>query len=164
MKRKRYTAEKIIAMLQEHEAGASVPELSRRHGIAENTIYRWKSKFGGMEISEATRLRELEGENAKLKRLLAEAERDQGSAERARPGKMVTAAQRRRAVEHLKSRRFRERCACQFVGFSRSAARYRLKAHHDTKLRVRLKALAEQYPPLRLPDAARDAEDRRPRD
>jgi putative transposase len=72
MKRKRYTAEKIIAMLKEHEAGASVPELSRRHGIAENTIYRWKSKFGGMEVSEAKRLRELEAENSKLKRLLAE--------------------------------------------------------------------------------------------
>ncbi len=72
MKRKRYTAEKIMAMLQEHEAGASVPELSRRHGIAENTIYRWKSKFGGMEVSEAKRLRELEAEHAKLKRLLAE--------------------------------------------------------------------------------------------
>jgi putative transposase len=72
MKRKRYTAEKIMAMLKEHEAGASVPELSRRHGIAENTIYRWKSKFGGMEVSEAKRLRELEAENSKLKRLLAE--------------------------------------------------------------------------------------------
>jgi len=72
MKRKRYTAEKIMAMLQEHEAGASVPALSRRHGIAENTIYRWKSKFGGMEVSEAKRLRELEAENSKLKRLLAE--------------------------------------------------------------------------------------------
>ena len=72
MKRKHYTAEKIIAMLQEHEAGASVPELSRRHGVAENTIYRWKSKFGGMEVSEAKRLCELEAENSKLKRLLAE--------------------------------------------------------------------------------------------
>ncbi len=72
MKRKRYTAEKIIAMLKEVDAGASVPELSRRHGIAENTIYRWKSKFGGMEVSEAKRLRELEAENSKLKRLLAE--------------------------------------------------------------------------------------------
>jgi putative transposase len=72
MKRKRYTAEKIIAMLKEHEVGALVPESSRRHGIAENTIYRWKSKFGGMEVSEAKRLRELEAENSKLKRLLAE--------------------------------------------------------------------------------------------
>ena len=72
MKRKRYTEEQIIGILKEHEAGVSVPDLSRRHGVAENTIYRWKSKFGGMEVSEAKRLRELETENAKLKKLLAE--------------------------------------------------------------------------------------------
>lgn len=58
MKRKNYTEEQIISILKEHEAGASVPDLSLRHGVAENTIYRWKSKFGGMEVSEAKRLRE----------------------------------------------------------------------------------------------------------
>ena len=79
MKRKRYTEEKIISILKEHEAGASVPDLARRHGVAENTIYRWKSKFGGMEVNEAKRLRELEAENAKLKRLLAEAELDKAA-------------------------------------------------------------------------------------
>ena len=79
MKRKRYTEEKIISILKEHEAGASVPELSRRYGIAENTIYRWKSKFGGMEVSDAKRLRELEAENRKLKRLLGEAELDKAA-------------------------------------------------------------------------------------
>ena len=79
MKRKRYSEEKIISILKEHEAGASVPDLSRRHGIVENTIYRWKSKYGGMEISEAKRLRELESENAKLKKLLAEAELDKAA-------------------------------------------------------------------------------------
>ncbi len=72
MKGKCYPEEKIMAMLKAVDAGVSVPELSRRHGVAENTIYRWQSKFGGMEISEARRLRELEAENAKLKRLLAE--------------------------------------------------------------------------------------------
>ena len=79
MKRKRYTEEKIICILKEHEAGASVPDMARRYGIAENTIYRWKSKFGGMEVSEAKRLRELEQENAKLKRLLGEAELDKAA-------------------------------------------------------------------------------------
>jgi putative transposase len=79
MKRKRYTEEKIISILKEHEAGASVPDLSRRRGIVENTIYRWKSKYGGMEVSEAKRLRDLESENAKLKRLLAEAELDKAA-------------------------------------------------------------------------------------
>jgi len=79
MKRKRYTEEKIISILKEHEAGASVPDMARRYGIAENTIYRWKSKFGGMEVSEAKRLRELEQENAKLKRVLGEAELDKSA-------------------------------------------------------------------------------------
>jgi putative transposase len=79
MKRKQYSEEKIISILKEHEAGASAKELSRRHGVAENTVYRWKAKFGGMEVSEARRLRELEAENAKLKRLLAEAELDKAA-------------------------------------------------------------------------------------
>jgi putative transposase len=79
MKRKRYSEEKIISILKEHEAGASVPDLSRRYGIVENTIYRWKSKYGGMEVSEAKKLRQLEAENAKLKKLLAEAELDKAA-------------------------------------------------------------------------------------
>jgi len=87
MKRKRYSEEKIISILKEHEAGASVPDIARRHGIAENTIYRWKSKFGGMEVSEAKRLRELEAENAKLKRLLGEAELDKAALKELLEGK-----------------------------------------------------------------------------
>ncbi len=79
MKRKQYREEKIISILKEHEAGASVPDLARRHGVAENTIYRWKSKFGGMDVSDAKKLRALEQENQKLKRLLAEAELDKAA-------------------------------------------------------------------------------------
>ena len=76
MKGKRYTEEKIIGILKEHEAGAKVADLMRRHGISEQSFYRWKSKYGGMEVSEAKRLKELEQENARLKKLLAEAELD----------------------------------------------------------------------------------------
>ena len=79
MKRKRYTEEKIISILKEHEAGASAQDLARRHSVAENTVYRWKAKFGGMTVPEARRLRELEAENLKLKRLLAEAELDKAA-------------------------------------------------------------------------------------
>ncbi len=76
MKRKRYTEEQIIGILKAHEAGAKVGDLVREHGFSEQSFYRWKSKYGGMEVSEAKRLRELEAENARLKKLLAEAELD----------------------------------------------------------------------------------------
>ena len=77
MKRKRFTEEQIISILKEHEAGAKPAELARRYGFSENTLYNWKAKFGGMEVSDAKRLKELEAENAKLKKLLAESLLDQ---------------------------------------------------------------------------------------
>src|SRR5690554_4073425 len=73
MKRKRFSEEQIIGVLKEAEAGAKTADLARRHGVSEATIYNWKSKYGGLEVSEARRLKELESENAKLKRLLADA-------------------------------------------------------------------------------------------
>ena len=87
MKRKRYTEEQIISILKEHDAGASVPDIARRHGVAENTVHRWKSKYGGMEVSEAKRLRQLEQENARLKKLLAEAELDKAGLKELLEGK-----------------------------------------------------------------------------
>ena len=73
MKRSRLSEEQVIGVLKEHEAGMATAEVCRRHGISPATFYKWKSKFGGMEVSEAKRLRALEDENAKLKKLLAEA-------------------------------------------------------------------------------------------
>ena len=76
MKRKRFTEEQIIRVLKEAEAGAKTSDLCRTHGISEATFYNWKAKFGGMDVSDAKRLKQLEAENAKLKRLLADAELD----------------------------------------------------------------------------------------
>jgi putative transposase len=73
MKRKRFTEEQIIGVLKEHELGAKTADLCRKHGISEATLYNWKSKFGGMEVSEAKRLKQLADENGKLKKLLADA-------------------------------------------------------------------------------------------
>ena len=73
MKRNRFTEEQIIGILKEHEAGVSVSDLCRKHGVSDASIYKWKAKFGGMDVSEARKLRGLEEENAKLKRLLADA-------------------------------------------------------------------------------------------
>ncbi len=79
MKRIRFTEEQIIGVLREHEAGAKTSDLARKHGISEDTLYNWKAKYGGMDVSEAKRLRALEDENRKLKKLLAEAMLDQAA-------------------------------------------------------------------------------------
>ena len=72
MKKKRYSEEQIIGILKEAEAGAKTGELCRRHGVSTNTFYRWRTKFGGMEVNEARRLRQLESENRELKQLVAD--------------------------------------------------------------------------------------------
>ena len=72
MKRSRFSDEQIIGILKEHQAGMSAGDLCRKHGISDATFYTWRKKFGGMEVSEAKRLKALEEENAKLKKLLAE--------------------------------------------------------------------------------------------
>ena len=88
--RKRHTEEQIIGILKESEAGAKTPELCRRHGISEGTFYKWKNKFGGMEISDAKKLRGLEDENRRLKNLVADLTLDTGTLDATRAGQRLT--------------------------------------------------------------------------
>lgn len=73
MKRSRFSEDQIIGILKEHEAGVSVADLCRKHGVSDASIYNWKARFGGMDVSEARRPKALEDENTRLKRLLADA-------------------------------------------------------------------------------------------
>ena len=72
MKRKRFTEEQIIGVLREQEAGAKTGDLARKHGVSEATLYNWKAKFGGMDVSDAKRLKALEDENSRLKKIVAD--------------------------------------------------------------------------------------------
>ena len=73
MKKTRYSEEQIVSILKQAEAGVKVKDLCRKHGFSDATFYNWRSRYGGMEVSDVRKLRELEAENAKLKKLLAEA-------------------------------------------------------------------------------------------
>ena len=111
MKRSRFTEEQIIGILKEHEAGVPVADLCRKHGVSNASLYNWKAKYGGMDVSEARKLKALEDENARLKKLLADAMLDNCRAEGSSRKKMVTPAAERDAVAHLQTALWDERAA-----------------------------------------------------
>ncbi|MGV7123143.1 IS3-like element ISSpma3 family transposase [Sphingopyxis sp. 550A] len=145
MKRLRFSEEQIIGVLKEAEAGAKTGELARRHGVSEATIYNWKAKYGGLEVSEAKRLRSLEDENAKLKRLLADSMLDNAALKDLLNKKMVTPAVQREAVAHLQAcHGMSERRACRVTGADRKSMRYRSQRGDDAEVREKLRELAQQ--------------------
>ncbi|MGQ2933343.1 MAG: IS3-like element ISSpma3 family transposase [Sphingopyxis sp.] len=145
MKRTRFSEEQIIGVLKEAEAGAKTGELARRHGVSEATIYNWKAKYGGLEVSEAKRLRSLEDENAKLKRLLADTMLDNVALKDLLNKKMVTPAVQREAVAHLQAcHGMSERRACRVTGADRKSMRYRSQRGDDADVREKLRELAQQ--------------------
>src|SRR4051812_48214093 len=124
MKRARFTEEQIIAVLKEHEAGAKTVDLARKHGISEATFYNWKARFGGMDVSEAKRLKQLEDENAKLKKLLAEQMLDAAALRELLSKKVVWPAAKREAVAHLKAvLGLSGRRACTIISADRTTVR-----------------------------------------
>nr|WP_156025749.1 IS3 family transposase [Sphingomonas phyllosphaerae] len=145
MKRKQFLEEQIIGILKEAEAGAVVTELCRKHGMSSATYYAWKAKFGGLEVSDAKRLRSLEEENARLKRLLADTMLDNAGLKDLLFKKVVTPAAKRQAVAHLQATLgMSERRACMVIGANRTSMRYRSCRADDGDLRSRLRELAQQ--------------------
>ncbi|HEY6521356.1 MAG TPA: IS3 family transposase [Roseiarcus sp.] len=145
MKRARFTEEQIIGVLKEHEAGAKTADLARKHGVSEATLYNWKAKYGGMDVSEAKRLKQLEEENAKLKKLLAEQMLDAAALRELLFKKMVGPAVKREGVAHLQAvMGLSERRACSIVNADRKMIRYRSCRPPDTELRTHLRDLAHE--------------------
>ncbi|NEJ74953.1 IS3 family transposase [Rhizobium phaseoli] len=145
MKKQRFTEEQIIAVLKEQEAGAKAADLCRKHGISEATFYNWKAKYGGMEVSEAKRLKALEDENARLKKLLAEQMLDAAALRELLFKKMVGPVAKRDAVTHLRTvMGLSERRACQIISADRKTIRYRSSRPPETELRAKLRDLANE--------------------
>jgi len=144
MRKSRCANEQVIAVLKEAEAGASSADVWRRHGISDQTFYRWKAKFGGMDVSEARRLKDLEEENSRLKRMVADLSLD-NQALKDLVKKMVSPEERRAAVEYLRTEyRLPQRRACALVGQPRSSQRSCHRRAEMPGLRERLVGVAHE--------------------
>ncbi|HBS6754083.1 TPA: IS3-like element ISKpn34 family transposase, partial [Klebsiella pneumoniae] len=142
--KKRFSDEQIICILREAEAGVSARELCRKHAISDATFYTWRKKYGGMEVPEVKRLKSLEEENARLKKLLAEAMLDKEALQVALGRKLLTTDQKREAVEVMcEAKGLSQRRACRLAGLSLSTCRYSAqRPAADAQLSLRITELA----------------------
>ena len=145
MKRSRFSEEQVIGILKEHEVGVSVAELCRKHAMSSATFYSWKAKFGGLEVSDARKLKSLVGGERPAEEASGRCAARQCGAEGSAVAKMVTPAARREAVAHLvEVHEMSERRACHVISADRSSIRYRARRPDDAQLRSRLRQLAQQ--------------------
>ena len=155
MPRKRFTNEQIAFALRQAENGATVDEVCRKMGMSEPTFYRWKKQFVGMGVPEIRRLKQLEDENSKLKRLVADLTLDRSMLQDVLQTKVVRPAVRREVAGHLQvAYEISERRACQATGFGRSSQRYRKRSRSAGGAAHAAEGAGSRTGPLRLPSAA----------
>ncbi|MEA9564473.1 MULTISPECIES: IS3 family transposase [unclassified Xanthomonas] len=143
--KKRFSEEQIIGFLREAEASVAIKDLCRRNGFSEASYYLWRSKFGGMSVPDAKRLKDLEAENTRLKKLLAEQLFENDLIKDAMRKKLVSAPARRTLVREWIDRGASERHALAVIGMSASALRYRQREDRNVELRERIGALAHHH-------------------
>lgn len=147
MKKSRYTEEQVIDAVKQMEAGRKAKELARELGVSEATLYAWKSKYGGLEVSEARRLRDLEQENARLKKLVAELSLDKDALQTVIRKKRMELVERRRDVALVMAKhRLSERQACKLLELDRTTYRYEPRPDRNAGLRQPMIELARQKP------------------
>nr|WP_237708141.1 IS3 family transposase [Oceanicola sp. S124] len=145
MKRSRFSEEQIIGVLKEQEAGMSTADVCRKHGVSSATFYKWKARYGGLEVSDARRLKALEEENGKLKKLLAEAMLDNAILKDVAAKKLVAPGVKREAVAHVvEVHGVSQRRACRVLAVDRSSVRYRGVRPDDAEARAAMKAVAAE--------------------
>jgi putative transposase len=144
MARKRHTEEQIIVVLKEAQAGLPVLDLCRKHGISDATFYKWRAKYGGLEVSDAKKLRQLEEENRRLKQMVADQALDIQALKAVTAKKLVGPKAKRAAAQGLAERfGLSQRRACRLVALDRNTCRYRSRRLDDPALRKRIREIAE---------------------
>ena len=145
MKRSRFSEEQIIGILREQEAGSPTADVCRKHGVSSATFYKWKAKFGGLDVSDARRLKALEDENGEAEEAAGRDDAGHRDPEGHQQPKVVTPAAQRQAVAHACAvHEVSERRACQTLGVDRSSMRYRSRRAGDAAVRLRIRELAAQ--------------------
>ena len=145
MKRSRFTQEHVIAVLKEHQAGAAVADLCRKHGISDATFYTWRSKYGGMEVSDAKRLKALRGGERQAQEAAGRVDVGRIDVEGSVGKKLLTPGSRRAAVTWaIEQKGYSRRRACGLVGLAPKTFRYESRRPDDTEIRQRLRALASE--------------------
>ncbi|MGY4298577.1 transposase-like protein [Bradyrhizobium sp. i1.4.4] len=143
MKPSRFTEEQIIGILREQETGATTGDVCRKHGISSATFYKWKAKYGGLEVSDAKRLKGAGGRERQAQEAVGRDDARQRHAQGRHRKTMVTPAARREAVAHLRAKfEVSERRACTALGVDRTSVRYRSRRPDDPVCRARLRELA----------------------
>ena len=143
MRRSRFTEEQIIAILKEHQAGLSAPDLCRKHGVSDATFYKWRSKYGGMDVSDAKRLKALEEENRQAEEAAGRVDARCRDAQRDAAEKTSDARLAETAVTWaIEDKGYSQRRACGLVGLEPKTYRYASRRPDDAALRQRLRELA----------------------
>ncbi|WP_141755337.1 IS3 family transposase [Burkholderia plantarii] len=146
MKKSRFTEEQMVTILREADK-APVAEVSKKHGISEQTIYNWRQHFGGMDAADVKRLKQLEQENVRLKKMLAERDLELDVMKEINAKKLVSAPARRQQVAYAKARGLSERRACAPMSVARSALNYESRlAGRDAPVLAAMCVLSTQYP------------------